>query len=250
MPNPAPGCSLPGRLLYLNNYRNAQIPEALDRRFAGYGFAVDVRHAWSDPMPDSPQAYAAVFLSGSEISPWEDFPWIGDQRRLIRQIAASRTPALGICFGTQILAYELLGPQTVFRRDHYEIGLVDVFIASGNVPDPLVVGLPQSFPAFTWHRDEVVAAHPDMRVLATGRACANHLWRYRDLPIWGAQVHPEAGGDLSSAWLRHHRTMLTRAGLDLAHRDYAAGFQTPAAATLIDNFARFALGRDGRHAHG
>jgi len=233
------------RLLFLNNFKENHIPERLDRYFETLGFDVDVRHAWSEQTPMSVSDYQAVFLSGSEISPWEDFPWVQEQIKLVHKIAQAQIPTLGVCFGSQIIPYALCGPQTVFRRDNHEIGLIELRATELMAADPIGVNLPADFPIFSWHQDEIIADHPDLLVLARSSVCANHIWRYRDLPLWGIQAHPEAGNLHSKPWLAHHGLMLKKAGLDLYTPKYIDGVVTPDAMELINNFASFVLAGNG-----
>jgi len=229
------------RLLFLNNFKENCIPERLDQHFETLGFDVDVHHTWSGQTPMSVSDYQAVFLSGSEISPWEDFPWVHEQIKLVHKIARAQIPTLGVCFGSQIIPYALCGPQTVFRRDSHEIGLIELQATELMDADPIGVNLPENFPIFSWHQDEIIADHPDLLVLARSSVCANHIWRYRDLPLWGIQAHPEAGNLHSVPWLAHHAPMLKKAGLDLSAPKYVDGVATPDAMKLITNFSNFVL---------
>ena len=233
------------RLLFMNNFRENKIPERLDRHFCELGFDVDVCHAWSGEIPTSPAGYQAVFLSGSEISPWEDFSWVKDEINLVHKIAEAETPTLGVCFGAQIVPYGLCGADTIFRRDGHEIGLIDLHSTEAMHEDPIGAGLPKRFPIFSWHQDEIVSDHPEIRVLSRSNVCANHIWRHRDMPFWGVQAHPEAGNEYSKQWLDHHRRHLETAGLDLSDPAYIRGVSTPAALQMVDNFATFVLDKSG-----
>jgi GMP synthase-like glutamine amidotransferase len=56
--------------------------------------------------------------------------------------------------------------------------------------DPLL-GEFGTFFAYTLHFDEVVDIGPDFRILAETSQCGIHCFRFKDLPVWGIQAHPE-----------------------------------------------------------
>ncbi|MCH8271467.1 MAG: gamma-glutamyl-gamma-aminobutyrate hydrolase family protein, partial [Planctomycetes bacterium] len=116
---------------------------------------------------------------------------------LIERAAETGIPMLGICFGHQILASALCGRDQVFRRQTCEVGYRWLDVEPGAVDDSVARDLVPRVYMFVWHNDEVRAEHPDINVLATSPDCPNHIWRFRDLPIWGIQGHPEVTLDQS-----------------------------------------------------
>lgn len=229
------------RLLFFHNSASPVISDRLDEYFAGLGLDVDVRWAVNGEFPESIDDYDGIFFSGSPAGPWEPLPWITAEIDVVREAARRRIPVLGTCFGSQVLAYALCGPDTVSRRDTYETGFVPLTATPALADDQLGRGLPASFPIFTWHRDEVVAAHPDMILLARSEQCGNHIWRYRELPVWGIQGHPEVGGPHGREWFLHYVNVLNSDGLptSLVPTSQADAVRTPDALRLFGNFADY-----------
>lgn len=225
------------RLLFMNNWDVATPPDRLDEYFESRGLAVDARWARGGGLPDSLDGYDALFLSGAPAAPSDPENWIASEIRLIHQAAHRALPTLGVCFGSQVLAFALCGPETVFRRDHYDVGVVEMDVSDAFLEDPIGQGLPRGFPMLTWHRDQVTSDHPDMRVFATSADCANQIWRHAELPVWGVQGHPEAGGPHAQAWLAAHRDTLRANGLAADLADQARLPPTFEAMRIFDNFA-------------
>ncbi|MEI9997483.1 MAG: type 1 glutamine amidotransferase [Rhizomicrobium sp.] len=230
------------RLLYLNNALTDGVPEKLDEHFRSLGLQTDVFWAAGDRFPDAIDGYDALFLSPSPTAPWERLDWVGREIALIRNAAARDIPMLGICFGSQILAFALCGPDAVFRRADFETGYVPIRTTPAWANDPLARGMPAEFPLFSWHHDEVRASHPDMRILGASPSCANHIWKHVGHSAWGVQGHPEAGGPHAREWFAANNADLVRSGAPLS-RMHAAGFpQTADAMKMFANFAAFVSG--------
>lgn len=203
------------RLLYLGNGRQLQSVAQLDDRFQGWGLAVDRHWAWNGDFPDSLEGYDGIFLSGSPHGAYEDIPFIRREHDLIREAAERRIPMLGICFGSQILASALCGPDQVFRRESCEIGYADLDVTPAAATDPLARDWGPTVRMFVWHNDEVRHDHPDMVVLAASGPCPNHVWRHRTAPAWGIQGHPEITRAQAPIWFEQNRERMTRDGGDV-----------------------------------
>lgn len=231
------------RLLFFHNSAHPAISDRLDEYFSDAGFDVDVCWSINDEFPSSLDPYGAIYFSGSPAGPWEPLPWIIREIDIIREAANRELPMLGTCFGSQVLAYALCGPDTVSRQEAYETGFVSLFATPELAADPIGVGLPASFPIFSWHRDEVISQHPDMILLGRTAQCGNHLWRHRALPVWGMQGHPEVGGRHGRAWFEHYIHCLKSDGLStsLIPASDAEAVKTPDAMKLYDNFTRFVM---------
>lgn len=104
---------------------------------------------------------------------------------MLQQAERAGIPMLGICFGSQILASALCGRDQVFRRSFCEVGYKWLNVSEAAASDPIANSLGDQVYMFVWHNDEVAADHPDMTILASTDLCPNHIWRYRDRPIWG-----------------------------------------------------------------
>lgn len=132
--------------------------------------------------------YTHIIVSGSEASITKPEPWYEVEIACVRRAVDRGIAVLGSCFGHQILAVALSGPEHAAASPTPELGWIPVAITGD---DPLLEGLPDPFWVFASHFDEVPDPPPPWRVLARSERCAVHVMRYGDAPVWGVQAHPE-----------------------------------------------------------
>ena len=149
---------------------------------------------------------------------------------------------LGVCFGHQILASALCGRDQVYRRDTCEVGFKWLDVTRAAVDDDIASELHPKFEMFVWHNDEVRGDHPDMTILATTDDCDNHVFRYRDQPIWGIQGHPEVTLDESRIWFEENRSELEADGAVVDELQRSA-VEATTAKTMLRHFADIVSGR-------
>lgn len=137
-----------------------------------------------DPDGDGRPArrFDAVVLTGSPASVNDDEPWIREVESWIDDALAAGMPALGICFGHQLLADVLGG--SVESMGEYEIGYHMIRHDGGL----LFEGVDEWFVAFTAHSDEVVDPPPGATELAANNFSTHAFRRGR---AFGVQFHPE-----------------------------------------------------------
>lgn len=226
------------RILFLQNGSEKFSPSRVERRFEAAGFAVDYDWAFMGEFPESIEGYHGVFLSGSPHGAYENIPWIRSEHELIQGLAEHRTPMLGVCFGSQILASALCGGEQVFRRSSCEVGYLNVRLTAACREDELMSGVADGVRMFIWHNDEVRHDHPDMRVFGATDLCPNQIWRFRDLPIWGIQGHPELYREQAVEVFRKNRQRLSQEGADVDRLIHDAE-DAVEAKKLVANFIDF-----------
>jgi len=185
------GCQPPNpvRILILDNSLNRPVYQPVRQwtRYVGGAPVESVHMPSGEPVPPL-DAYTHMIITGSSASLVETPEWADVEAKLVRQAAERGLAILGSCFGHQMLAYALSGPQHVVCATAAEVGWVTVEVSE---LDPLFEGLPDAWHAFAWHYDEVVDLPPPWRVLGATSQCGVHVIRYGDAPIWGLQSHPE-----------------------------------------------------------
>ena len=222
-------------LLFLNNTANpAAVPPILERLCGG---DLELESMWAarSEFPQSLDRYAGVFISGSPHSSYDPEPWIEREHEVISELVRLGTPVMGICFGTQILASSLFGRDQVYRRPACEVGFTWLDVAPDAAGDPVCAHLERRMRMFVWHNDDVRADHPDMQVLATSDACANQVWRHRDLPVWGVQGHLEITLGEAPRWFARNRQRLEADGVDV-DRLVDSAEDTGNARTMLERF--------------
>jgi GMP synthase-like glutamine amidotransferase len=184
------------QLLLLDNAIDHQIYRPLEHWRQLAGFAPD--HVYvpaGDPLPP-PGAHSHVIVSGSEDTITARRPWAEAELAWLQRAVAAGAHVLGSCWGHQLIAAALGGPGCVRRSSTPEFGWEHVSVADdGGL-------LPPAFDAFVSHFDEVVAgSHPELVVLASSPGCAVQALRWRDLPVWGIQAHPEIDPEAGRGFL-------------------------------------------------
>jgi GMP synthase-like glutamine amidotransferase len=145
----------------------------------------------------SASAYDAVVFFGAVWSVHDPatIPWIADEIRYARSLISLGVPALGICFGGQMLAAAVGGQ--VERAPIPEVGWLSV--AADAAAEPGLPGAPliESGPWLSWHFDRfTVPAH--VPVVARSALANQAFVSGRTL---GLQFHPEVTDGVIEAWL-------------------------------------------------
>lgn len=139
-------------------------------------------------FPDlSTGRYTHVLLTGSEASILEREQWVDEEVKVVQKAIDEGIPILGSCYGHQLLAYALSGPSSVRRSAPPEVGWIAIQITQSNE----LLGEARQAYSFSVHFDEVVSNSQDFHVLAYSEHCAVQAFQWKDLPIWGIQIHPE-----------------------------------------------------------
>lgn len=225
-----------GRLLFLQNGTTRESVVKLDERFESWGLDVDRYWAFNGEFPERLSGYGGIYISGSPHGAYEDVPFIHREHELIVEAAGKGIPMLGVCFGHQILASALCGRDQVYRRNTCEVGFKFLDVSKAAVDDTIAADLHPAVEMFVWHNDEVRGDHPDMTIIATSEDCPNHVFRYRDLPIWGIQGHPDVTLEESRSWFEENRGDLEADGADVDELHRVA-VEADTAKTMLRRFA-------------
>jgi GMP synthase (glutamine-hydrolysing) len=212
--------------LFLDNWGRAQPKNLLETALDAAAWPVKRIEAARDALPSTVD-FCGAFVGPSDAAAYDETPWVRAEQRYLRDLAASGVPILGLCFGAQTLAWALFGEGSVRRRAERESGYGRVTLTADGRRDMLTQELPPVMDVFHWHGDEVVAAHPDMVVLAQSEACANQIWRWRRGPVWGVQPHPEYDAAGMRAWFEGDRERFAANGYDAANAAQPACSEAP-----------------------
>ncbi len=200
--------------LYLDNWDRFQPRNRMEVLLDASGVEVVRVLANTGAMPDQLD-FCGAFVGPSDAAAYDDVAWVNSEKMFLSKAALRGIPVLGLCFGSQILAAALLGPQAVFRRTKREAGVAPIWLTADGSADALARGLPRAMEVFHWHGDEIIAAHADMILLASSGECANQMWRWRHGPVWGIQPHPEYASEQMHEWLVNDRCRFESGGLDV-----------------------------------
>jgi len=98
----------------------------------------------------------------------------------------SRLPILGICYGMQVLAYQLGGKVAPATRHEYGHAILH----QGDVESPIFAGLPPSIPVWMSHGDQIVEMPPGFTTLGYTENSPIAVMG-NEHGIIGLQFHPE-----------------------------------------------------------
>lgn len=173
------------RVLVVNNYPRREGSEQLTKCVRENGAEV-ASIDWGDSSASKFGGFDGVVLSGSP-EMWTNEATPGKFQAEVRALLDSAAPALGVCFGHQLIA-TAFGAKVV--RDSREVKeMVRTSVLSG---DPLFEGLSRS-PVFKESREEVVDALPaGFALLARSDTSAIAAMKHEKRLLYGVQFHPEA----------------------------------------------------------
>ncbi|MFA9515754.1 type 1 glutamine amidotransferase [Halopenitus sp. H-Gu1] len=138
-------------------------------------------HATDGELPDHHE-FDAIVITGSRSSVYWDEAWIPPLVEYVSEAVERGVPALGVCYGHQVLA-EALGGR-VAGMDDFELGYSRITHRGDEIFD----GVDETFTAFASHGDTVVELPPGAELLAENEYGV-HAFRHGH--SWGLQFHPE-----------------------------------------------------------
>ena len=149
------------------------------RKIRDLGVYAEVRP--SDTPASELRDRAALIISGGPDSVYES-----DSARIDPAILSSASAVLGICYGQQLMAYNLGGH--VRKGDKGEYGLA---VLHRIKPHALFEGLNGDSQVWMNHRDQVESVPPGFEILAGTETCAIAAMAHRERPLLSVQFHPE-----------------------------------------------------------
>lgn len=156
-------------------------------------------------LPD-PEAFDRLVILGGPLNIHEEaaYPWLVEEKALIKAALAAGKSAVGICLGAQLLA-DGLGSR-VYAGSHREIGWFPVRLTAAGQRTALTEGLPAVTTVFHWHGD-TFDLPPGAVHLFESEACANQAFLL-DNRILGLQFHLESTPEAVQQLLTHCRDEL------------------------------------------
>jgi len=179
------------RILILDNSLNHDVYNPLEHWNPLLLFPSDSFRASAGELPPSLNAYSHIIVTGSEASILDNCEWMVAEEKLLRIAVTMGKVILGSCFGHQIIARSVFGPNAVRRMEEPEFGWLEIEVLKN---DPLLGQSGQIIHSFVCHFDEVYDLPKDeATVLARSPRCSIHAFKLRDGSVWGIQPHPEMG---------------------------------------------------------
>ena len=160
----------------------------------------DVQHG---DYPSAPGDCDAYLLTGSKAGVYDPEPWIAALMDYARSLYRLRIPAVGVCFGHQLLAHALGGHAGLSERG-WGVGVRRLAVEPGpRWMRPRLASLALLYS----HRDQVSRLPPGARRLAGDGFCPNALFEIEDR-VLGCQGHPEFTPEYADCLLTLRRDLI------------------------------------------
>ncbi|BCG58810.1 type 1 glutamine amidotransferase [Paenibacillus sp. URB8-2] len=142
-----------------------------------------------EPLPALENFDWLVIMGGPmNIYEEESYPWLAQEKDLIRGAIAEGKTVLGLCLGAQLIADVIGGKVT--KNGQPEIGWIPIWWSDKAQSDPLFSFFPQNSVVFEWHYDTFSVLPPEAEVLAESEACSHQAFVYKQR-VFGFQFHLE-----------------------------------------------------------
>ena len=170
---------------------------------SGRGFRAEyIRLFAGDQIPaDTAAAQALIFLGGPmSVNDEAGYPYLAEEKAIIRAALQLHKPILGVCLGAQLLA--AAAGARVYRGTCSEIGWGPVSLSPEGRRDPVLSGVAHLGAVFHWHAETFDLPAGATR-LASSAATVNQAFRI-DPCAYGLQFHLEVELQMIDAWMREY----------------------------------------------
>lgn len=175
-------------------------PHLAGRWLEELGFAVSILHAYKgESVPRQvPEGVVALMPLGGHmnVNDEDNYPFLGDEKALLRDAVSREIPIFAICLGAQLLA-ETLGGK-VENLSIGEVGVYELKFNSDAAHDP-VLKASGSYKSAQWHEDFVTKLPEEATLLASSEMCTNQIFRVGN-NAYGFQSHPELDHSIIELW--------------------------------------------------
>ncbi|MBL1432377.1 MAG: type 1 glutamine amidotransferase [Gammaproteobacteria bacterium] len=146
-------------------------------------------HFYQDCHLPQPDEFDALIIMGGPMGIYDDqqYPWLKQERKFIKQTINDKKPVLGVCLGAQFIA-DALGSKA-YPNTHKEIGWFDIEKTKKASNSAFGKHLPERFTALHWHGDTFDLPEGATPLLSS-EACQNQAFSVADR-VLALQFHLE-----------------------------------------------------------
>lgn len=165
------------------------------------GYSLSSTHWYRGDAAPAVGDFDALVVMGGPMGIYDEaiYPWLADEKALIKDAIAAGKIVLGICLGAQLIADVLGGKVT--RNAHKEIGWLPITINPAAATHPVAQILARYPEVFHWHGD-TFALPPGAVHLASSDGCVNQAYVVQD-QVYGFQFHLETTPASARALIEH-----------------------------------------------
>ncbi len=173
-----------------------------------FGAVLNVIHVWENFSVPELSTYDAMLVlgGGPNVDQEKEYPFLVEEKEIIRRALAIDMPYFGICLGHQLLA-EALG-SVVGPNFCPSVGFVQGHLTTEGREHPVFKGVESELPLFKWHGQAVqTPVKKNISILATSEECQVEAISVPGRPhVVGMQFdnHAASPADVS-VWLEKDR---------------------------------------------
>ena len=169
--------------------------------FRARGYSLSTTHWYNGDTAPALNDFDALIVMGGPMGIYDEaiYPWLADEKALIKAAITAGKIVLGICLGAQLIADVLGGKVT--RNPHKEIGWLPISINPAAATHPIAQVFTRYPKVFHWHGD-TFALPPGALHLARSEGCSNQAFCYGD-KVYGFQFHLETTPTSARALIEH-----------------------------------------------
>lgn len=164
-----------------------------------------VVRAGEEPLPSVEQVEALIICGGGMNVDQEDrFPWLREEKKLIRDCISSNKKVLGLCLGGQLIA-DVLGAR-VEKHSTWELGWQNVDLSPAT--DIEVPQAGEKFRVFQWHGYSFDTPKGATKI-ASSAVCEHQAFVFNKGLVIGTQFHPEMTSEMIFDWIKDEEKLMT-----------------------------------------
>ncbi|NOZ60015.1 MAG: type 1 glutamine amidotransferase [Euryarchaeota archaeon] len=186
------------RLLAFENAEGEHLG-CLEELAEARGIEVEYRRLWrGDDLEGALDYDLLVFLGGPmSVNEESDYPYLAEEKALIRRALEVEKPLLGICLGAQLIA-SALGARVYPGRER-ELGWYPITLTGEGRRDEVFSAFPHRLEVFHWH-GETFDLPAGARLLAGSELYPHQA--FRTGRSYALQYHLEVTAEMVRDWVR------------------------------------------------
>jgi len=170
-------------------------------------FELENIQCWKNPEYPDPNDVDRLLIMGGPMGVYEanDYPWLLDEIRFIRQVIDAGKKVLGICLGSQLISAAM--EAKVYPNQVREIGWFELKWNKAAFDHPLTYGVSSHSKVFHYHGDTFDL--PENAVLLASSIACKHQAYALGNTVLALQFHMEVNHDLLEDMLFHEEELET-----------------------------------------
>lgn len=169
--------------------------------FIARAYALGTTHWYRGDQAPDVHSFDALIVMGGPMGIYDEeiYPWLADEKILIKDSINAGKIVIGICLGAQLIADVLGGKVT--RNAHKEIGWLPLQVLPAASAHPVAQILAKYPDVFHWHGD-TFAIPPGALHIARSECCLNQAYVINN-QVYGFQFHLETTPASAAALIEH-----------------------------------------------